>query len=55
MERTSDFEELHFLYKAEGKGFSLEQYCINNEINYRTFDRWYRNQHERVRAVQVSK
>ena len=51
MERTSDFEQLLFLYKTEGKGISLEQFCINNGINYRAFDRWYRNHHEG--AVQV--
>ena len=28
MERTSDFEQLLFLYKTEGKGISLEQFCI---------------------------
>ena len=40
MEKTSDFEKLLFLYKTEGKGISLEQYCINNRINYRISDRW---------------
>ena len=30
MVRTSDFEQLLFLYKTEGKGISLEQYNINN-------------------------
>ena len=40
MERTSDFEQPLFLYKTEGKGISLEQFCINNGINYRAFDRW---------------
>jgi hypothetical protein len=29
MERTSDFDQL-LLYKTEGKGMSLEQFCINN-------------------------
>lgn len=53
MERTSDFEQLLFLYKTEGKGISLEQFCINNGINYRAFDRWYRNHHEGVVPVQV--
>lgn len=32
MERTSDFEQLLFLYKTEGKGISLEQYNINNGV-----------------------
>ena len=41
MERTSDFEQLLFLYKTEGKGIILEQCCFNNGINYRAFDRWY--------------
>ena len=53
MERTSDFEQLLFLYKTEGKGISLEQFCINNGINYRAFDRWYGNHHEGVVPVQV--
>ena len=51
MERTSDFEQPLFLYKTEGKGISLEQFCINNGINYRALDRWYRNHQEG--AVQV--
>ena len=46
MERTSDFEQLLFLYKTEGKGISLEQCCTNRDINYRVFDRWYHILHE---------
>ena len=53
MERTSDFEKLLFLYKTEGKGISLEQFCINNGVNYRVFDKWYRNRHEGIVPVQV--
>ncbi len=41
MERTSDFEQLLFLYKTEGKGISNEQFCIKKGINYRVFGRWY--------------
>ena len=51
MERTTDFEQLFFLYKTEGNGNSLEQFCINNEINYHSFDRRYRIHQERVGAV----
>ena len=32
MGRTSDFEQQLFLYKTKGKGISLEQFCINNEV-----------------------
>lgn len=39
MERISDFEQLLFHYKTEDKGISLEQFSINNGINYRAFDR----------------
>ena len=53
MERTSDFEKRLFLYKTDGKGISLEQFCINNGINYRVFDRRYCNLHEGVVPVQV--
>ena len=53
MERTSDFEQLLFLYKTEGKGISLEQFCINNGINYHVFDRWHRNHHEGIGPVHV--
>ena len=31
-------EQLLFLYKTEDKGISLEQFCINNGINYRAID-----------------
>lgn len=32
MKRTSDFEQLLFLYKTVSKGISLEQYNINNGV-----------------------
>ena len=54
MERTSDFEQLLFLYKTEGKGISLEQFCINNGINYRAFDRLYHNHRDGVVLVQLA-
>ena len=50
---TTDFEKLLFLYKTEGKGISLEQFCINNGVIYRVFDKWYRNRHEGIVPVQV--
>jgi hypothetical protein len=54
MERTSDFEKLLFLYKTEDKDFSIELYCINNEINYRVFDRLYHNHRDGVVLVQLA-
>jgi|WetSurMetagenome_2_1015567.scaffolds.fasta_scaffold1145787_1 hypothetical protein len=53
MESTTDFEKLLFLYKTEGKNMSIESFCINNGINYRSFDKWYRNTHKNIVPVQI--
>ena len=52
MESTTDFEKLLFLYKTEGKNMSIESFCINNGVNYRAFDKWYRYIHKNIVPVQ---
>ena len=54
MESTTDFEKLLFLYKTEGKNMSIESFCINNGVNYRAFDKWYRNTHKNIVPVQIT-
>lgn len=53
MESTTDFEKLLFLYKTEGKNMSIESFCVNNGVNYRSFDKWYRNTHKNIVPVQI--
>jgi len=53
MESTEEFEKLLFLYKTEGKNMSIETFCIHNGINYRAFDKWYRNTHKKIVPVQI--
>lgn len=53
MESTTDFEKLLFLYKTEDKNMSIESFCVNNGINYRAFDKWYRNTHKNIVPVQI--
>ncbi len=53
MESTTDFEKLLFLYKTEGKHMSIETFCVHNGINYKAFDRWYRNTHKDIVPVQI--
>lgn len=54
MESTTDFEKLLFLYKTEGRNMTIESFCINNGVNYRTFDRWYRNSHKDIVPIQIT-
>ncbi|WP_278372239.1 hypothetical protein [Segatella bryantii] len=53
MESTEEFEKLLFLYKTEGKNMSIETFCVHNGINYRAFDKWYRNTHKNIVPVQI--
>ena len=32
---------------------TIESFCITNGVNYRTFDRWYRNSHKDIVPVQI--
>ena len=53
MESTTDFEKLLLLYKTEGHNMSIESFCIHNGVNYKAFDRWYRDTHKNIVPVQV--
>ena len=53
MESTTDFEKLLFLYKTEGKNMSIESFCINNGVNYRAFDKWYRTIRKNIVPIQI--
>jgi hypothetical protein len=50
---TTDFEKLLFLYKTEGKNMSIQTFCVNSGVNYRAFDKWFRNTHKDIVPVQV--
>lgn len=32
---------------------TIESFCINNGVNYRSFDRWYRNSHKDIVPVEI--
>src|SRR5574344_1488596 len=53
MESTTDFEKLLFLYKTEGRNMTIESFCISNGVNYRAFDKWYRNCHRDIVPIQI--
>ena len=48
---TTDFEKLLFLYKTEGKNMSIQTFCVNSGVNYRAFDKWFRNTHKDTRPA----
>jgi len=50
---TTDFEKLLFLYKTEGKNMSIQTFCVNSGVNYRAFDKWFRNTHKDIVPVRV--
>ena len=54
MESITDFEKLLFLYKTEGHNKTIESFCMNNGVNYRAFDKWYRNCHKDIIPVQIT-
>jgi len=54
MESTTDFEKLLFLYKTEGHNMTIESFCMNNGVNYRSFNNWYRNCHKDIVPVQIT-
>lgn len=44
-------EGLWMLYKAEGSPrdiLSIEQFCMNNDVNYNEFYRWYKSMHHGI-------
>ena len=32
---------------------TIESFCINNGVNYRAFDKWYRNSHKDIIPIQI--
>ena len=50
---TTDFEKLLFLYKTEGKNMSIQTFCVNSGVNYRAFDKWFRNTYKDIVLVEV--
>ena len=51
MERTSDFEQLLFLYKTEGKVISLEQFCIIFGMSTRISSLFLRMKYKRSQYI----
>ncbi len=43
-------EGLWMLYQAGGspRNISIEQFCMNNDVNYNEFYKWYKSMHHGV-------
>ncbi|SFP03198.1 hypothetical protein SAMN04487852_11374 [Prevotella sp. tf2-5] len=47
------FENLCFLYQTKGlpKNILIEKSCTKHEVDFPTFDKWYRKTHKRFYPV----
>ncbi len=48
-------EGLWMLYQAEGapRNISIEKFCMNNDVNYNEFYKWYKSMHHGVYELQI--
>lgn len=55
MKSTKDFETLWFRYKteAEPKNISINQFCIQNGVEYTQFNKWFRNTRKDIVPVVI--
>lgn len=55
MYSNTDFEKLWFLYTTEGqpKGISINSYCVQQGISYKSFYDWLRKRQKNVVPVCV--
>ena len=50
-----DLERFYFEYQSEAlpHGQSLQYFCLNNNVPYNLFSKWYKDTHRKIVAVQV--
>ncbi len=50
-----DLERFYFEYQSEAlpHGQSLQSFCLNNNVPYNLFSKWYNDTHRKIVAVQV--
>ena len=55
MTKTKDFENLWFRYKteAEPKNISINQFCMQNGIQYNQFNKWFRSTRKDIIPVVI--
>lgn len=53
MKKAKDFENLWFRYKTEGepRNISINQFCMQNGVQYSQFNKWFRNTRQDVIPV----
>lgn len=53
MKKAKDFENLWFRYKTEGEPryISINQFCMQNGVQYSQFNKWFRNTRQDVIPV----
>ena len=55
MYSNEDLEHFYFRYQAEAlpHGTSLQSFCLNNNVPYNIFSKWYKDTRRKVVEVQV--
>ena len=55
MYSNEDLERFYFKYQSEElpHGQSLQYFCLNNNIPYNLFSKWYKDTRRKIVAVQV--
>lgn len=55
MYSNEDLERFYFRYQAEAlpHGTSLQTFCLNNNVPYNIFSKWYKDTRRKVVEVQV--
>lgn len=55
MYSNEDLERFYFRYQTEAlpHGTSLQTFCLNNNVPYNIFSKWYKNTRRKVIEVQV--
>ena len=50
-----DLERFYLEYQSEAlpHGQSLQSFCLNNNVPYNLFSKWYNDTHRKIVAVQV--
>lgn len=55
MYRNEDLERFYFKYQPEAlpHGQSLQTFCLNNNVPYNLFSKWYKDTRRKIVSVQV--
>ena len=55
MYSNEDLERFYFKYQSEALpyGQSLQSFCLNNNVPYNLFSKWYKDTRRKIVALQV--